>query len=74
MEAHIAGVNEALKVANKAHKKQWQWPFAPDPRQKIICSSNDEDELKSIKTESVEMKTRAKDVLGAQEATQIQSK
>ncbi len=30
-EAHIAGVNEAIPVAVKAHSRQWVWPFTPDP-------------------------------------------
>ncbi len=39
-EAHTAGVNEAILVAAKAQTKQWEWPFAPDPRQEIILLSS----------------------------------
>ncbi len=58
-EAHASGVNEALMVAAKAHKKGWDWPFAPDPRQEIIQSSDDKDETPAQKPEIFEVKTRA---------------
>ncbi len=72
-EAHVAGVNKAITVAMKAYKKRWQWPFAPDPRQEIIYLSEEEDEVDvdQLKTESCEMKTRAK---SAQKAVKTKSR
>ncbi len=52
-------MNEAISVAERAHKKGWDWPFAPDPRQEIIQSSDDEDETPAQKPEIFEVKTRA---------------
>ncbi len=52
-EAHSAGVNEAILVAAKTNSKQWDWPFAPDPRQEPLLSSDDEVESSELKTEHV---------------------
>ncbi len=48
-EAHVIGGNDALTVTNKAHKKQWYWPFAPDSRQEIIHSLGNEDSSDCVK-------------------------
>ncbi len=59
-EVHASGVNEALMVATKAHKREWDWPFAPDPRQEILLSSDNEDEATENKSEVLEVQTQAK--------------
>ncbi len=41
-------------MASTAHKKKWEWPFAPDPRQEVADLSDDE-----VKTTDTEIKTRA---------------
>ncbi len=70
-EAHAAGVNEAITVARKSYNKNWDWPFATDPRWEPLISSDYEAENSETETESSEMKTRAKT---KQEITQPASK
>ncbi len=36
-------------MTNKAHKKQWHWPFAPDSRQEIIHLLGNEDSSDCVK-------------------------
>ncbi len=57
-------------MAAKAHAKQWDWPFAQDPRQEIWISSDEEDDMPELKTESSETRTRAK---AAQEKHKVSS-
>ncbi len=50
-EAHVAGVNEAFTIAIKAYQKQWHWPFATDPRQEHVYSSEEEENDDNVKPE-----------------------
>ncbi len=54
-EAHVAGVNEAITVARKSYNKNWDWPFATDPRWEPLISSDNEAENSETETESSEM-------------------
>ncbi len=59
-EAHVAGVNEALTIASKAHQKQWHWPFATDPRQECGYSSEEDEIEENVKTEYATRANKAK--------------